>query len=164
MSRRTLLSSEQRARLFGLPVEAAEMAKHYVLNPEDLALVRAKRRSGNRLGFAIQLCALRHPGRALAVSPSPRRLRPVIALRVRPERFHPPRLDGAHNGAAMRLGAPPPSDGTMLRGALLPAADTTLPFAALAQLRRPPPTMTKGYQTRTLGSPRMPCCASRPIA
>ena len=52
MSRRTLLSSEQRTRLFGIPTETAEMAKHYVISLEDLALVRTKRRPSNRLGFA----------------------------------------------------------------------------------------------------------------
>jgi hypothetical protein len=67
---------------------------------------------------------------------------------VRPGGFHPSRLDRAHNSAAMRLDVPPPSDGTMLRGALLPAARTTLPFAALAQLRCSPRRMTKGHQTR----------------
>jgi TnpA family transposase len=36
---------------------------HIVLNAEDLALIRTK--SGNRLDFAVPLCALRHPGRAL---------------------------------------------------------------------------------------------------
>ena len=36
MARRTLLSAEQRTRLFGIPTEAGEMAKHYVLSPEDL--------------------------------------------------------------------------------------------------------------------------------
>ena len=71
MSRRTLLSAEQRTRLFGIPSDAAKMAKHYVLSTEDLALVRAKRRPSNRLGFAIQLCALRHPGRALEASEVP---------------------------------------------------------------------------------------------
>ena len=30
MSRRTLLTSEQRIRLFGIPTDSAEMAKHYV--------------------------------------------------------------------------------------------------------------------------------------
>ena len=65
MSRRALLSSEQRTRLFGIPVDQADMARHYLLSPEDLVLVRAKRRAANRLGFAIQLCALRYPGRAL---------------------------------------------------------------------------------------------------
>jgi hypothetical protein len=55
MSRRALLSPEQRLRLFGIPTDPAEMAKHYVLNADDLALVRIKRRSSNRLGFAVQL-------------------------------------------------------------------------------------------------------------
>jgi hypothetical protein len=32
MPRRTLLSSEQRMRLFGIPAETVEMAKHYVLS------------------------------------------------------------------------------------------------------------------------------------
>jgi hypothetical protein len=65
MPRRTLLSSEQRARLFSIPIDAAEMARHFVLSVEDLALIRSKRRAANRLGFAVQLCALRHPGRVL---------------------------------------------------------------------------------------------------
>jgi hypothetical protein len=49
MSRRALLSPEQRIRLFGIPVDQAEMARHYVLSAEDLALVRAKRRVSNHL-------------------------------------------------------------------------------------------------------------------
>jgi TnpA family transposase len=65
MPRRTLLSSEQRARTFSIPTDVAEMARHFVLSAEDLALIRTKRRAANRLGFAIQLCALRHPGRVL---------------------------------------------------------------------------------------------------
>jgi TnpA family transposase len=54
MPRRSLLSTEQRTRLFAIPVGHAEMAKHYVLSADDLALVRTKRRSINQLGFAIQ--------------------------------------------------------------------------------------------------------------
>jgi TnpA family transposase len=71
MARRTLLSAEQRTRLFGIPIEAAEMAKHYTFSDGDLALVRTKRRPSNRLGFAVQLCALRHPGRPLEPSEVP---------------------------------------------------------------------------------------------
>jgi hypothetical protein len=71
MPRRTLLSAEQRTRLFGIPTEASEMAKHYVLSPEDLALIRAKRRSVNRLGFAVQLCLLRHPSQGLGFGEHP---------------------------------------------------------------------------------------------
>jgi hypothetical protein len=50
LSRRALLSPEQRIRLLGIPVDQAGMARHYVLSAEDLALVRAKRRVSNRLG------------------------------------------------------------------------------------------------------------------
>jgi hypothetical protein len=71
MPRRSLLSIEQRTRLFAIPVDHAEMAKHYVLSPDDLALVRTKRRSVNRLGFAIELCLLRHPGQGLGPGERP---------------------------------------------------------------------------------------------
>ena len=71
MSRRTLLSSEQRVRLFGIPTDAADIAKHYVLSADDLALVGAKRRSSNQLGFAVQLCLLRHPGQGLGFGERP---------------------------------------------------------------------------------------------
>ena len=64
MPPRTLLSSEQRTRLFAIPTDPAEMARHYVLGAEDLALIRTKRRAINRLGFAIQLCLLRIPASA----------------------------------------------------------------------------------------------------
>ncbi len=42
MPRRSLLSAEQRSRLFDVPTTPAEMAKHYVLSPDDLLLVRAR--------------------------------------------------------------------------------------------------------------------------
>ena len=71
MSRRSLLSTEQRTRLFAIPVDPAEMAKHDMLRAEDLALVRTKRRTVNRLGFAIQLCLLRHPGQGLGPGERP---------------------------------------------------------------------------------------------
>ena len=71
MPRRSLLSAEQRTRLFAIPVDHAEMAKHYVLSADDLALVRAKRRAVNRLGFSIQLCLLRYPGQGLGPGEHP---------------------------------------------------------------------------------------------
>src|SRR5690348_3970909 len=71
MPRRSLLSAEQRTRLFAIPVDHAEMAKHYVLSADDLALIRTKRRSINRLGFAIQLCLLQHPGQGLGPGERP---------------------------------------------------------------------------------------------
>ena len=78
MSRRSILSAEQRTRLFGIPTDPAEIAKHYVISPEDLTLIGAKRRSGNRLGFAVQLCLLRHPGQGLGFGEQPPE--PMIAF------------------------------------------------------------------------------------
>src|SRR4051794_4763240 len=71
MSRRTLLSAEQRNRLFAIPTDRAEMAKHYVLGAEELTLVRSKRRAVNRLGFAVQLCLLHYPGQGLGPGEHP---------------------------------------------------------------------------------------------
>ena len=72
MSRCTLLSAEARSHLFGIPTDRAEMARHYVLDEADLALVRARRRAANRFGFAVQLCLLRHPGGGLGPGERPR--------------------------------------------------------------------------------------------
>ena len=71
MPRRSLLSNEQRTRLFAVPVDHAEMAKHYVLSADDLVFVRTKRRSVNRLGFAVQLCLLRYPGLGMGPAEQP---------------------------------------------------------------------------------------------
>jgi hypothetical protein len=49
MPRRSLLPNEQHTRLFAIPVNHPERATHYVLSADDLALVRTKRRSVNRL-------------------------------------------------------------------------------------------------------------------
>ena len=68
---RALLSPEQRSRLFSVPSDPVTMTRHYVLDAADLALVRSRRRASNRLGFAVQLCILRHPGRVLDPSEVP---------------------------------------------------------------------------------------------
>ncbi|SDB71600.1 Tn3 family transposase [Belnapia rosea] len=78
MTRRTLLSAKGRARLFAIPTDRAEMAGHYVLDAADLVLVRARRRAANRLGFAVQLCLLRHPGTGLG--PEERPPAPMLAF------------------------------------------------------------------------------------
>lgn len=71
-----LLRPEDLAALDAFPAELSddEVAVHYTLSPADLALVRDRRRRSNRLGLALQLCALRHlgffPG-ALTDAPGP---------------------------------------------------------------------------------------------
>jgi hypothetical protein len=71
MPARTLLSSEQRTRLFSIPTDPPEMVRHYTLGADDLALVRTKRRPVNRVGFAVQLCLLRYPGFGLGPGEQP---------------------------------------------------------------------------------------------
>ena len=66
MPRRNILTDRQRAVLFDLPTDQAALLRHYTLADDDLEIIRARRRPHNRFGFALQLCALRYPGRLLA--------------------------------------------------------------------------------------------------
>ena len=65
MARRTVLTARQREALFALPSEEADLLRHCVLSDDDLAHVRRRRRDRNQLGFALQLCAFRYPGRLI---------------------------------------------------------------------------------------------------
>ena len=66
MAHRTILTERQRAALFDLPTDEAEMLRHYTLADDDLDHIRGRRRPENRIGFALQLCALRYPERLLS--------------------------------------------------------------------------------------------------
>src|ERR1700710_2370094 len=65
MARRKLLGDEQWAALIALPAGERDVVRHCTLTPDDHTLVAAKRSAPNRLGYALLLCALRYPGRAL---------------------------------------------------------------------------------------------------
>ena len=65
MPRRHILTERQRAGLFDLPTLEAELLRHYTLADDDIEHIRNRRNAHNRLGFALQLCAFRHPGRLL---------------------------------------------------------------------------------------------------
>ena len=62
MPARRFLSSSIRETLFGIPSDPAALERFYVLAEEDLALIRSRRKPENRLGLAIHLALLRHPG------------------------------------------------------------------------------------------------------
>ena len=66
MPRRHILTERQRSALFDLPTDELSLLRHYTLGDDDLGHIQERRRPENRLGFALQLCALRYPGRALA--------------------------------------------------------------------------------------------------
>ena len=65
MPTKTILSPAQRAVIFDPPADRATIERLYTLGPDDLAQVARRRRGANRLGYAVQLCYLRHPGRRL---------------------------------------------------------------------------------------------------
>lgn len=88
MPRRTILTARQRAALFELPTDEATILRHYTLADDDLEIIDRRRRSHNRLGFALQLCALRFPGRLLApgeVIPEPITRYLAAQLGIRPD-------------------------------------------------------------------------------
>jgi Domain of unknown function (DUF4158) len=65
MARRRLLTDEQWTALLALPNTERDIVRHCTLTPDDFAAIAGKRAAHNRLGYALLLCALRHPGRAL---------------------------------------------------------------------------------------------------
>ena len=76
MAHRPMLTTRQRSALFDLPADETSLLKHYILADDDLEHIRVRRRTENRIGFALQLCALRYPGRLL----SPGEVIPEIVL------------------------------------------------------------------------------------
>src|SRR3954464_2765641 len=61
---RDLLSSAQRSQLLALPTGRREIEEVYTLTTADRDFIATHRTASNRLGVAVQLCFLRHPGRA----------------------------------------------------------------------------------------------------
>lgn len=66
MARRQLLTEEERRALFGVPGDSDALTRLYSFTRSDQELLAARRRNANRLGFAVQLALLRHPGMSLA--------------------------------------------------------------------------------------------------
>ena len=65
MPRRHALTAAQLEDLLALPTEEESLVRYWTLSATDLAESGRRRRDRNRLGFALQLCALRYPGRLL---------------------------------------------------------------------------------------------------
>ena len=71
MPRRSILSVAERESLLALPDARDELIRHYTFSEADLSLIRQRRGPANRLGFAVQLCYMRHPGVILGVDDEP---------------------------------------------------------------------------------------------
>jgi hypothetical protein len=69
--RRQQLTRTQIAALFDPATDPRELVRHYTLTETDLALIRRCRGDHSRLGYALMLCYLRHPGRTLRTNEQP---------------------------------------------------------------------------------------------
>jgi len=69
--RRQQLTETQIAALFDPPTDPRKLIRHYTLSASDLAIVHRCRGEHNRLGRALMLCYLRHPGRPLRAGERP---------------------------------------------------------------------------------------------
>ena len=65
MAHRQILTERQRNDLMALPTDDSLMLTYYILSDEDIIYIKQKRDNHNQLGFTLQLCALRYPGRYL---------------------------------------------------------------------------------------------------
>lgn len=65
MPRRLILTDAERRTILALPTDEATLIRHWSLDDQDLALLDTRRRDDTRLGLALQLCALRYPGRLI---------------------------------------------------------------------------------------------------
>ena len=71
MAYRPLLSADQWTSLLAAPADERTLIRYASLSGEDLDLILSKRGHRNQLGFAVQICLMRFPGRALALNEIP---------------------------------------------------------------------------------------------
>lgn len=71
MAKRTLLKVQDRQELFDIPADEDSLIRHYSLSPADRLEIELRRRKHNQIGFAVQLCLMRHPGRPLMPNETP---------------------------------------------------------------------------------------------
>lgn len=65
MPRRMILTDAERQNFLTLPTDDDTLVRHWSLDDEDHRLLETRRRDDTRLGLALQLCALRYPGRLI---------------------------------------------------------------------------------------------------
>jgi hypothetical protein len=151
MPRRRALTEAQLEALFALPAAEADLIRHWTLDRNDLAVVERRRGAASQLGYALQLCAFRYPGRLL----HPGEAIPEPALRFLAGQLHVgldalgaytarlqtrrEQLDGLRAAFGFRMYAP--GDGREMLAWLLPVALATTdarPIAAtlIDELRR----------------------------
>ena len=56
------MTDDERRQLFDIPTGQTALIRHYTLSPEELEFALVRRGDRNRLGVALQLCLVWHPG------------------------------------------------------------------------------------------------------
>ena len=84
MPRRRALTEAQLETMLALPADEAQLIRHWTLNRTDLAAIDRRRGGHNQLGYALQLCSFRYPGRLL----HPGEAIPEPALRFVADQIH----------------------------------------------------------------------------
>ena len=77
MARRQLLTDEERQALFGFPIDLDGLTRCFTLSRSDRELAAERRNGTSRLGYAVQLALLRHPGTTLTYLGRP--VEPLVA-------------------------------------------------------------------------------------
>lgn len=142
MPRRRALTQAQLEGLLALPTAEPELIRRWTLDGADLAAVARRRGEHNQLGYALQLCTFRYPGRLLRpgeVIPDPalrfvaEQIRvgtaALTAYATRPQTRRE-QLDRLRETFGFRMFAP--RDGRELLAWLLPVALATTSALAVA--------------------------------
>jgi len=66
IAKHELLSDAEREQLLGIPRNRDQLARLYTLERSDFDIIQRRRGKQNRLGIALQLAMIRHPGTTLA--------------------------------------------------------------------------------------------------
>ena len=77
LARRQLLTDEERQALFGFPIDLDGLTRCFTLSRSDRELAAERRNGTSRLGYAVQLALLRHPGTTLTYLGRP--VEPLVA-------------------------------------------------------------------------------------
>ncbi len=65
MPRRMILTDAERQNFLALPIDDDTLIRHWCLDDDDRHLIETRRHDDTRLGLALQLSALRYPGRLI---------------------------------------------------------------------------------------------------
>src|SRR3954454_21351621 len=96
MPRRRALTEAQLETLLALPTADTDLVRHWTLGRDDFARICRRRGAANQLGYALQLCAFRYPGRLLR----PGEAIPEAALRFVAAQLHVGATNSLGEGAA----------------------------------------------------------------